>query len=199
MRDVTGRHRIVGVATVDAVAISTGGMRRMACILLTAMRADGERVMDAEEREAFCIVERGQRRLALPASAVRRVLSGGTLMPLPCAPVHVVGLVSDRGAALPVICLDPWLDEPVHACGSGAPVLVIEGGGLRFGVIVDRVGDVGWLPVRDDPANGAGPVVHAEQPTEGGPVCVLDPSALAAAAVVAADAGFPTHGACRAP
>ena len=159
--------------------------------------------MDAEEREAFCIVERGQRRLALPASAVRRVLSGGTLTRLPCAPAHVVGLVSDRGAALPVVCIDPWLDAPVRACQSGEPVLVLECAGLRFGVVVDRVGGVGWLPVRDDttgagPAAPGGPVVHPEAPAEGGPVSLLDPVALAAAAIAAADAAFVADGESRA-
>lgn len=151
--------------------------------------------MDAEEREAFCIVERGQRRLALPANAVRRVLSGGTLMPLPCAPAHLVGLVSDRGAALPVVCIDPWIDEPVRPCQSGEPVLVLECTGLRFGVLVDRVGGVGWLPVRDDGAGAAaGPVVHSECMAEGGPVSRLDPVALVAAAIAAADAAFVAGG-----
>jgi purine-binding chemotaxis protein CheW len=173
----------------------------MACILLPAMRADGEPTMDAEEREAFCIVERGQRRLALPASAVRRVLSGGTLTPLPCAPPHVVGLVSDRGAPLPVVCVDPWIDEPVRACRSGEPVLVLECGGLRFGVIVDRVGGVGWLPAYDagtpDPSAPA-PVVGAARPADGGPVSLIDPAALASAVVAAADAAFAGDGALRA-
>lgn len=149
--------------------------------------------MDAEEREAFCIVERGQRRLALPAGAVRRVLSGGTLTPLPCAPAHVVGLVSDRGAALPVVCLDPWLGEPVRACRSGQPVLVLECGGLRFGVVVDRVSGVGWLPAADDEIATTGDpaaVVSAARPAEGGAVSMLDPTALAAAAIAAADAAF---------
>ncbi len=158
--------------------------------------------MDAEEREAFCIVERGQRRLALPASVVRRVLSGGTLTPLPCAPAHVVGLVSDRGAPLPVVCLDPWIDEPIRACRSGEPVLVLESGGLRFGVVVDRVGGVGWLPALDDggtaDASAQAPVVGAARPADGGPVSLIDPVALASAVIAAADAAFISDGAPRA-
>jgi chemotaxis signal transduction protein len=154
--------------------------------------------MDAEEREAFCIVERGQRRLALPASALRRVLSGGTLTPLPCVPPHVVGLVSDRGAPLPVVCIDPWIDEPVRACRSGEPVLVLECGGLRFGIVVDRVGGVGWLPALDEADGGAssahGPVIGAARAAEGGPVSLLDPAALASAVVAATDAAFVAGG-----
>lgn len=155
--------------------------------------------MDAEEREAFCIVERGQRRLALPAAAVRRVLSGGTLTPLPCAPPHVVGLVSDRGAPLPVVSLDPWLGEPPRPCRSGQPVLVLEGGGMRFGVVVDRVGGVGWLPAGDEPAPGdPPPVIGAAAAADGGPVARLDPAALAGAAIAAADAAFAAAGETRA-
>lgn len=157
--------------------------------------------MDAEEREAFCIVERGRHRLALPASALRRVLSGGTLTPLPCVPPHVVGLVSDRGAPLPVVCIDPWIDEPVRACRSGEPVLVLESGGLRFGIVVDRVGGVGWLPALDEPAGGEtaapAPVIGAARPAEGGPVSLLDPAALASAVVAAADAAFAGGGDAR--
>ncbi|MBX3027432.1 chemotaxis protein CheW [bacterium] len=158
--------------------------------------------MDAEEREAFCIVERGQRRLALPASALRRVLSGGTLTPLPCVPAHVVGLVSDRGAPLPVVCIDPWIDEPIRACRSGEPVLVLECGGLRFGIVVDRVGAVGWLPAFADDAGGektgGGAVIGAERDADGGPLSLLDPTALASALVAATDAGFLAGGDARA-
>lgn len=164
--------------------------------------------MDAEEREAFCIVERGRQRLGLPASALRRVLSGGTLTPLPCVPPHVVGLVSDRGAPLPVVCIDAWIDEPVRACRSGEPVLVIEAAGLRFGVVVDRVGGVGWLPALDElgastggdegARHGAPAVVAGVRATDAGPVAVLDPEALASALVVASDAGFAAAGDLRA-
>jgi chemotaxis signal transduction protein len=151
--------------------------------------------MDAEEREAFCIVERGQRRLALPASALRRVLSGGTLTPLPCVPPHVVGLVSDRGAPLPVVCIDPWIDEPIRAYRSGEPVLVLECGGLRFGVVVDRVGGVGWLPALDSGDDTADrPVVGAVRAADDGPVSLLDPAALATALVAASDAAFAAGG-----
>jgi purine-binding chemotaxis protein CheW len=156
--------------------------------------------MDAEEREAFCIVERGQKRLGLPASAVRRVLSGGTLTPLPSVPPHVIGLVSDRGAPLPVVCIDPWIDEPIRACRSGEPVLVLEASGLRFGVVVDRVGGVGWLPALDDGEAGgaaADAVVGAVRATEGGPIAMLDPAALAGVLIAASDAAFAASGAPR--
>jgi hypothetical protein len=156
--------------------------------------------MDAEEREAFCIVERGQRRLALPVSVVRRVLSGGTLTPLPCAPAHVVGLVSDRGAPLPVVCVDPWIDEPVRGCRSGEPVLVLECGGLRFGVIVDRVGASAGCrrtrPARRIVRADAGGQRRAPGGRRPG-VCDRS-AALAAAVVAAADAAFAGDGAPRA-
>lgn len=149
--------------------------------------------MNVEEREAFCIVERGSRRLALPATAVRRVLNGGTLMPLPGAARHLAGLVNDRGAPLPVVCVDPWLDQPPATCESGMAVVVLEGGGLRFGLVVDRVGAMGWLPVADDagPDGATGPSIFAAPRCDAaGAVPVLDPDALAGAAVAAIDAAF---------
>jgi purine-binding chemotaxis protein CheW len=184
---LTPRHGVVGTAALRGGAASPGGAQRMACILLLAMRVDRERAVDARERETFCIVERGQRRLALPAGAVRRVLGGGTLMPVPCVPAEVVGLVSDRGVPLPVLSVDAWIGQPAKACRPGDPVLVLECDGLRFGLVVDRFAGVRRLPATAaDGAAGARPVVQLEIPAEGGPVALLDPEALAAAAIAAA-------------
>jgi chemotaxis signal transduction protein len=184
---LTARHGVVGTAVPRGAAASPGGVQRMACILLLAMRVDRERAVDAREREAFCIVERGQRRLALPAGAVRRVLSSGPVMPVPAVPAHVVGLVSDRGVPLPVVSVDAWIDQPARACRPGDPVLVLECDGLRFGLVVDRFAGVRRLPAAAaGAAAGARPVVQSEIPAEGGPVALLDPEALAAAATAAA-------------
>ncbi|MDX2166693.1 MAG: chemotaxis protein CheW [Deltaproteobacteria bacterium] len=148
-----------------------------------------------EERESFCIVERSARRLALPAGAVRRVLSGGTLTRVPGAPAAVVGLVNDRGAALPVVCIDAWLRLPVRPCASGDPVVLVEGAGVRFGLLVDRVDGIAPLADAsptglDFDAESAPNLIGACRASGRGPVAVLDPDALAQAAVAAADAAF---------
>jgi len=151
--------------------------------------------MDGEEGESFCIVERSARRLALPAAAVCRVLSGGTLTRVPAGPAAVVGLVNDRGAALPVVCIDAWLRLTPRPCASGDPVVVVEGGGLRFGLLVDRVDGVAPLAgvtdaLIDFDADRAPHLIGASRASGRGPVAVLDPDALAQAAVAAADAAF---------
>lgn len=148
-----------------------------------------------EERESFCIVERCARRLALPAGAVRRVLSGGTLTRVPGAPPTVVGLVNDHGAALPVLCIDRWLHLPPRPCASGDPVVLVEGAGLRFGLLVDRVDGIAPLADASDAAaefdaDLAPNLIGACRASGRGPVAVLDPDALAHAAVAAADAAF---------
>lgn len=155
--------------------------------------------MDGEERESFCIVERCARRLALPAGAVRRVLSGGTLTRVPGAPAAVVGLVNDRGAALPVVCIDAWLHLPPRPCASGDPVVLVEGAGVRFGLLVDRVdgvaplADVSATPIDFDAASAPN-LIGACRASGRGPVAVLDPDALAQAAVAAADTAFGAAG-----
>jgi len=151
--------------------------------------------MAGEERESFCIVERCARRLALPAAAVRRVLNGGTLTPVPGAPAILVGLVSDRGAAVPVVSLDAWLHLPPRPCASGDPVVLLDGAGLRVGLLVDRVdgivplAEVTSAAVQFD-AERAPNLIGACRVSGRGPVAVLDPEALIHAAVAAADAAF---------
>jgi len=152
--------------------------------------------MDLEQRESFCIVERGALRLALSAGAVRRVLSGGTLTRVPGAPAQLVGLVDDRGTALPVVRLDDWLGLLPRACTSGDAVVVVESDGLRFGVLVDRVEGVALLAeampageaaLRDPPAPD---LIAVCRRSPRGPVAVLAAGALAQAAVAAADHAF---------
>lgn len=149
--------------------------------------------VSAEEREAFCIVERGARRLALPAMAVHRVLSGGTLLPLPGATSHLAGLVNDRGTALPVLRVDPWLELSPAPSALETAVVVLDGGGIRFGLVVDRVGAMDWLPAVEPPAGdttGPKSIFAAPRHDETGAVAVLDPDALAGAAIAALDAAF---------
>jgi chemotaxis signal transduction protein len=152
--------------------------------------------MELEARESFCIVERGVHRLALTAGAVRRVLSGGTMTRVPGAPAQLVGLVDDHGSALPVIRLDDWLGLSPRACTSGDAVVVVEGDGLRFGVLVDRVEGVALLAetlaagTADWPELVAPELIAVWRRSPRGPVGVLSAGALAQAAVAAADRAF---------
>jgi chemotaxis signal transduction protein len=140
------------------------------------------------------MVERGTRRLALPAYAVRRVLKGGTMTRVSDAPAHFVGLADDRGRALPVLCVDPWLGLEHRPWASGDSVVVMESDGVRFGVLVDRVDGVGILiqstadPQLAEAASEVAPgFIAGCKVGPYGSVAVLAAPVLARAAIAATD------------
>ena len=80
--------------------------------------------MGPQAQEAFCIVERGGVRLAVPVGDVCRVLGRRRVTPIPRAPAHIVGLVSDGARAGAGAASRPVAD---HSAGSIAhrPSLVV--------------------------------------------------------------------------
>lgn len=94
-------------------------------------------------------VRLGERRLAIPTARVREVASVGNVTPVPQAPPAFFGLTQLRGNILPVIDL-AGLDriDPAGPDGlprvprPGAPLLVLELGPVRAGLLVDHVDGV---------------------------------------------------------
>ena len=86
-----------------------------------------------------CLFAIGPHVLAVEVAEAREILTVEALTRVPGAPAHVLGVVSRRGALLPVLDLRPLLAEPSRPLEPGAPSLVVETGDGPVGLAVDRV------------------------------------------------------------
>jgi purine-binding chemotaxis protein CheW len=84
----------------------------------------------------------GERRLAVSTHWVREVATVASVTPVPTAPREVAGLMQLRGQILPLLdlALAPSGPRPPR---PGDPMLVVELGAARAGLLVDHVEGVG--------------------------------------------------------
>jgi purine-binding chemotaxis protein CheW len=96
--------------------------------------------------EGYVTVVTGGQLFGLKLARVRDVFVPRGLSAVPLAPPEVAGLLNLRGRIVTAIDLRRRLGLPPRADG-GSPVAVgIEERGELYGLIVDRAGDVMWLP-----------------------------------------------------
>jgi chemotaxis signal transduction protein len=91
---------------------------------------------------SYCLFHSGPRSCAVRQAAVKEVLVRRILTPLPLAPAGLEGLAALRGEPLPVFRVSALMPpEPAQEAASAAPdrILVLEDGGRRFGILVDKV------------------------------------------------------------
>ncbi len=86
-------------------------------------------------------------RYAVESSYVREVYPLDHLTPLPCTPAFVLGIVNLRGAMLSVIDIKKFFDLPEKGLTDLNKVIVLESGGMHFGILADAIAGVRRLPV----------------------------------------------------
>lgn len=87
------------------------------------------------------LLRQGAEFFALELTAAVEALELPALAPLPDAPASLLGMLTDRGAAIPVFAASRILE--VEGRGAGDEVLVIVRDGARqVGLVVDEVEDV---------------------------------------------------------
>lgn len=87
------------------------------------------------------LLRQGAEYFALELTAAVEAMELPILAPLPGAPASLLGMLTDRGAAIPVFAASRILE--VESRGSGEEVLVIvRDGDRQVGVVVDEVEDV---------------------------------------------------------
>ena len=86
-------------------------------------------------------------RYAVETHYVRQVATLEHLIPLPCTPVFVLGIVNLRGAILPVLDLKSFFELPVMGLTDLNKIIVLQSETIRFCILADGIAGVRdiWL------------------------------------------------------
>jgi purine-binding chemotaxis protein CheW len=143
-----------------------------------------------------CLVVVDDRLLGVDVREAREVLIVDRPTPVPGAPPHVHGLVSRRGAIVPILDLRPLLGSAPGGLGPGAKALVVDTGPVAAGLAIDAALGLasvhGLRPVGESERRGAGVYGRGWFGAEAGgaPALLLDiPRVLAAFREVVARSG----------
>ena len=107
----------------------------------------------AEEDVALCWLTVETRLFGIDTRQIREVLGPRTVQTVPLAPAFLAGVLAYRGEVLTAVSLRSLLGLP--PCLQESCVLVLDGGGNPFGLVVDRVGGVVQVEAMSLAANPA--------------------------------------------
>ncbi len=88
-------------------------------------------------------------RYAVESSHVREVYPLENLMPLPCTPAFVLGIVNLRGEIVSVIDLRVFFDLPQTGLPDLNKVIVLESGNMVFGILADAILGARRIPLAE--------------------------------------------------
>jgi purine-binding chemotaxis protein CheW len=88
-------------------------------------------------------------RYAIEISHVRETIPLKRFTPVPCAPPFVLGLINVRGRILSVIDLKKFFDLPEKGLTDLNKVIILNDGGMEFGILADVVNGVREIPLAD--------------------------------------------------
>ena len=94
----------------------------------------------AQEDAALCWLTVEERLFGIDTRQIREVLGPRTVQAVPLAPAFLAGVLAYRGEVLTAVSLRRLLGLPPNQ--EKGCVLVLDGAGTPFGLVVDRVGGV---------------------------------------------------------
>lgn len=112
--------------------------------MLEEMRADYWRNLEKTEGDEhlagsdYLVIRLGEGRYGLPAAFCREVLKPPPLIRVPRLPRHLPGIFNLRGEIVAITDLRLLLGLEAEPCPS-ARLVVVEGGGFKTALLVDRV------------------------------------------------------------
>ncbi len=142
--------------------------------------------MENSSAEPMVVVRVGGRQFALPASEGRELLPIAEPSPVPDWPEHALGLLDLHGEMLPLIDPAPALGGEPTAISPSQLMLVLEGSGRPWAVLVDEVVGVREVALQRAAELGRDPVVpvpslaHGAGSVDDAALLVLDAVRLAA-------------------
>ena len=113
--------------------------------------------VDAEaqptETVSLLVCSVGGERYAVPTEGVREIQSGYTIARIPCAPEHILGVISVRGEIVSVTDLGVLLRVPETrrrpSFAASQPAILVAEGLVTTALVVDDIGDIVDVPADD--------------------------------------------------
>lgn len=142
--------------------------------------------MEFSSPEAMVLARVGGRQFALPAEEVREIHPVAEPAPVPDWPEHALGLLDLHGELIPLIDPAPALGGDPTPIAPAQLMLVLEGGGRPWAILVDEVVGVRDVPVQRASTLGREPLVpapslaHGAGSVDDATLVVLDSVRLAA-------------------
>jgi purine-binding chemotaxis protein CheW len=133
---------------------------------------------DASVSTDAIVVRLGTGKFAVDLASVAEVGRAPAITRVPGLPAWLAGVANWRGRILPVLDLRPLLGAEAAPLDSKGRLLVLTGGGIAVGMLVDAVDgttsltDVAPFPSASAP-NGSN-LMSGQVPREDGPLAVLD-------------------------
>ncbi|CAG1769264.1 Chemotaxis protein CheW [uncultured bacterium] len=109
-------------------------LRKRASVLAAA----GEREIDSEETQAV-VFKLASERFAFEASFLVEVCNAAEIVPVPCTPDFVLGIMSLRGRVVSIIDLRSFFEFSERGISDMNKLLVLSNGQMSFGVLADLV------------------------------------------------------------
>ena len=118
-------------------------------ILAVRARVLAREVEQKSEGETLEVVEfdLASERYGVEMTFVREVYPLRDLVPIPCTPPFIRGIINVRGRLISLTDLKVFFDLPNVGLGGMNRVIIITGGGMETGLLADRVERVRSVPV----------------------------------------------------
>ncbi len=96
-------------------------------------------IRDIAGDDKHCVFRIGSGWFSIPATAVREIVPASEIVSVPASHRSLAGLCHVRSEFVPVLRLGALLQEPAEGSGENQKVLVIEGAGGHWALLVDEV------------------------------------------------------------
>lgn len=134
------------------------------------------------QRLGVAVVCLGQEFFGVALDRVREFAEAGEVVPVPCAPAHIVGSINHRGNVVTLIDIGQLLDMPPAPAlaGDQGKVIIVEVEGQWVGIRVTDIRDIVYVdpaslsPLPAVMAGASGEYLQGEVPYEGRMLTLLD-------------------------
>ncbi len=94
------------------------------------------------EAQSYVLFHLGEKLYAINSAAVREITRWRAATPVPGAPDTLSGIISQRGAIMPVVDLHRLLGFPTHTPGRATRYIIAQHDTIELALIVESVSDL---------------------------------------------------------